>query len=111
MLAVIVEITRIVDWSSYPGCVECRLTDASGREWLFIEKIPIVTADHVVPDSCFPLPGVIACEVVATKRDDLGREVLTVDTGPWQIESTNGVTHFDVLRAELTEFAHCSDEQ
>ena len=26
-----------------PGFVECRLTDAWGREWLFVDKVPVVT--------------------------------------------------------------------
>ena len=58
------EIRRYVD-DDQPGWVECAFTDAHGREWLFIEKVPVVTVEFLNTASGYPRAGVIACEVIA----------------------------------------------
>lgn len=50
MNAIEIEIRRFVD-DSYPGFVECWLTDANGREWSFIEKVPVVTTEDLDAES------------------------------------------------------------
>jgi hypothetical protein len=104
MLGVQVEISRYVD-DAQPGWVECWLTDAWARQWSFVEKVPVVTAADLDAMSPYPQPGVIACQVVARRRDAAGREVVTIDTGsPWSVESTTGDVRFDVLPEQLVEF-------
>ena len=89
---VAVEITRFLK-ADNPGWVECRLVDLSGREHLFHEKIPVVTADDLWADTHYPQPGVIAAIVVKRSTQPNGQESLTVDTAePWGIEFTEGET-------------------
>jgi hypothetical protein len=103
VVGVQVEIVRYTD-DSFPGWVECCLTDAHGRRWSFVEKVPIVTTADIGAASPYPQPGVIACEVVGRRRD-AGREVLTVNTErPWHIEATTGETRFEVDPGQVIEF-------
>jgi hypothetical protein len=103
MFGIAIEIRRYVD-DSQPGWVECGLTDAGGREWLFIEKIPVVTAEDLGISSRYPQPGVIACQVIERRQDD-GREVVVIDTElPWHVEATTGDTRFEVRPEQLVEF-------
>lgn len=101
LLGIHVEITRFLD-ESWPGYVECRLVDCAGEEWFFYEKVPVVAADGIHPNSKFPLPGFIACRVVEKSLQADGRDVVRIDTEiPWHIESTDGKTHFDVFADQL----------
>ena len=63
MNAVGIELRRYVD-DSQPGFVECWLTDANGREWSFVEKVPVVSTEDLDVGSNYPRPGIIACEVI-----------------------------------------------
>ena len=102
MPAVSIEILRIVE-AAYPGFVECRLIDAHGREWMFVEKLPIVTAEDLGPDSNYPRSGVIACEIVEKTRTDDGMEIVIIDTGrPWGIEATTGESRFAIHLEQLS---------
>jgi penicillin-binding protein 1A len=103
-----VEITRFVD-EDQPGFVECTLTDAAGKVWTFVEKVPIVSSESLDASSTYPQPGAIGCVVLSRRRDDLGREVLLIDTSkPDGVESTDGETRFEVL-AELVDGAGTVD--
>ena len=96
-----VEITRFVD-DAQPGFVECSLRDSSGRAWTFVEKVPVVSTDDLDDHSRYPLPGVIACTVVSNRHDHAGQELILVDTSiPWDIESTEGETRFEVKASQL----------
>jgi hypothetical protein len=54
--------------------------------------------------STYPQPGWLACEIVGRRHDAEGRDVIIVDTvQPWGIESTNGMTQFEVLNEQLVE--------
>ena len=98
---VAVEITRFLKVDN-PGWVECRLVDLSGREHLFHEKIPVVTAADIWADTRYPQPGVIAAIVVKQSMQPSGQESLTVDTAePWDIESTAGETIFEIGSHQL----------
>lgn len=88
-----------------PGWVECNLTDAQGRDWRFVEKLPIVTRDSLNASSALPQPGVIACEVVSNSFDVAGHAIAEIDTArPWGVESTEGVTRFVVRAEQLMNF-------
>lgn len=103
MLAVRVEITRYTN-DSNPGWVECRLTDAANKHWTFEEKVPIVTDEYLDAKSDYPRAGVIACKLVKRSRDENGREIVSIDTEePWHVETSDGVTRFDILAEQLTE--------
>jgi hypothetical protein len=80
-----------------PGWVECAFTDARGRDWVFVEKVPVVTAELLDADSTYPRPVILACEVGERVRDEAGREVVVVDAAqPWGIETATGETRFEV---------------
>ncbi len=101
--AVRVQISRFVN-ASNPGWVECRMTDAWGTEWLFEEKLPVVSTDELDEHSEYPQPGLVACEIVKLWRDENDREIATIDSAkPWGVESADGNTHFDVLASQLIE--------
>ena len=88
-----------------PGWVECKLTDAQGHEWRFVEKLPIVTCDSLNASSTLPQPGVIACEVISSGFDASGGAIAEIDTTrPWGVESTDGVTRFVVRTEQLMKF-------
>ena len=63
-----VEIVRYTD-DSQPGWVECRFRDLAGGIHTFVEKVPIVTAEHLDAESLYPRPGLVACEVLSRSRD------------------------------------------
>jgi hypothetical protein len=103
MVGVQVQIVRYAD-DSNPGWVECRLSDAHGREWLFVEKAPIVTDVGLTAASKYPQPGIIDCQVVGRRQADR-REVVAIDTErPWHVEATTGETRFEVCPEQVVEF-------
>ena len=105
-IAVEIQITRYAREGN-PGVVECRLTDAWGKEWLFEKKLPYVENDidgpYLNENSDYPQPGSIQCKVVKRWRDDQGREIASIDTAiPWHVPALDGTTEFDVLSEQLT---------
>lgn len=103
MLGVRVEIIRYAD-DSVPGWVKCRMTDAAGREWSFVEKVPVVTDEPLDALSEYPRPAVIACEVVERRAGADGREAVVIDMGrPWGVQATGGETRFIVHPDQLAE--------
>jgi hypothetical protein len=96
-----VDIVRFVD-DAQPGFVECRLIDAWGHEWSFVDKVPIFTCEDLWSDSSYPYPGFIACEIIERKLGPDAREVVTIDTEkPFDVEATEGGYRFDVLPEQL----------
>ena len=94
-------IVRLVD-EAQPGFVECVMTDAWGTTHIFIDKVPIFTTADLTKNSSYPQRGVIACGVLRRWREHGGREIVTVDTSdPWQVESIEGQTQFDVPASQL----------
>lgn len=89
---------------SVPGLVECELVDAAGQGHRIIEKVPVITRRDVGPESAFPIPEVLACEVLSVRMADDGRSLSRIDTSrPWGVESSAGVSVFEVLSAVLVE--------
>ena len=102
-VSVRVDIIRLVDESN-PGWVECRLVDAHGKTWLFREKAPVVCGEYLDTSSSYPQKGSVACRVLSRSRKPDGQEIVSVDTSEtWGIESTEGVTEFDVLVDQLIQ--------
>ena len=95
---------QIVRWVSddFPGFVECRFADRFGREWIVVEKLPVLTVADLRSDSQFPQPVLIACEVVARRQDGAGRETADVTTkAPWGIKAVDGTTSFQLYAEQL----------
>ena len=63
MPAIRIAIVAYLD-DGFPGFVECQVTDRSGRVWSFVEKVPLVTTEDLRPDTLYPRPGEIGCEVL-----------------------------------------------
>ena len=102
MTSVCVEITRWVE-DYQPGVVECKLIDAAGCEWLFIEKLPLVSEDDsLCASSVYPVPGLIACKVLAYIEDLSRRRTVRITTeNPNHTASVNGQAIFDVLPEQI----------
>lgn len=96
-------ITRFVE-NYQPGIVECRFTDAHGTEHIFVLKMPYVTSEHLAADSLYPIPGSIACRIIDTRETIQGQRVVIVDTDePDAIESSTGISRFEVFADQLTK--------
>lgn len=101
MQTVPIQIVRFVD-PNQPGFVECLLLDAEGQEHRFVEKVPVVTSEHLDEQSHYPRRGVIACEVETSWLEADGRALVRVNTErPWGVESVEGQSRFVVLRSSL----------
>lgn len=71
-----VSISRWVD-DAQPGFVECEFVDTSGLRHMFVEKAPVVSADHIDARTELPVLGSIACMVVS--RNDDGSADIEID--------------------------------
>lgn len=101
MPALRVEIRRLID-TSFPGFVECAFVDAHGRVVVIHEKAPVVTERDIDASTKFPVPGVVACEIVGERGD-----VVRVSTArPWGIAAVDGSDEFDVARGALEDDEH-----
>jgi hypothetical protein len=108
MPAVSIQITRYVD-DHFPGFVECILVDALGAAHIFVEKVPVVSADNLSSASTYPCKGEIECEVCREWQDAAGLAFATVRTErPWGIESTTGETEFTVSSSQLIHTGPCA---
>ena len=95
------EITRWVS-DHFPGFVECRFADRFGREWVIVDKVPALTVAELRSDSRYPQPVLIACEVVARRQDDAGRDITDITTEtPLGIEATDGTRIFQLFAEQL----------
>jgi len=57
-------ITRWVGDDPQPGIVEARARDADGREWVFVDKSAIFSAEPLTSATEYPVGGIIGCEVI-----------------------------------------------
>lgn len=101
MYMVNVQIIRFVD-SSFPGWVECLLTDTSNRQWFFIDKVPVFTEMNLHETSSYPQHGQIACEIIHlwTEQDGQKRCIITTEQ-PWGISAKDGEVEFEVFYDQL----------
>ena len=76
---------------------------------LFIEKVSVVSQEHLDASNSYPTDGVIGCNVVNGSSSTQG--MITVSTEkPWYIESTEGLLLFDVWSDQLTEISGSTSE-
>lgn len=100
-----IQIVRFLGWEPQPGIVEFALTDVQGREYKFVDKIPIVSSEELDETSGYPLPETLACEILSRFRDEHGREFVRITTErPSAVESTEGISEFVVLSSQLCDF-------
>ncbi len=98
------EIVRWVDDEPQPGIVEARIVDADGRTWTFLDKGVIFDPTGIVgPDSVYPCPGLIGCEVLSHQRGgEAGPGPILVTTSrPDAVESVHGTSQFRVTVDQL----------
>jgi hypothetical protein len=98
-----VTILRYLSDDPQPGIVECELIDADGRRHTFIDKTAIFSTHNLDSKSAYPQNGIVACEIVTRWNDPLGRELVRINTTPWGVESTEGLSEFEVLAEHLSK--------
>lgn len=100
MLGVKIKIIEYID-DSQPGWVRCVLTDAFGKEWLFTEKVPIVTSDYLDEKSTYPQEGMINCIIVGENDKD---NCIDIDTSkPYGVYSEEDKTNFTIFKTQLAD--------
>jgi hypothetical protein len=95
MMCLAVQIVRFVD-GHFPGFVECEFKDAEGLSHIFVDKVPIVTAELLDGTSSYPQAGAVPCEVVARWADAKGRELVRISL-KHGITTSDGKFEFVVL--------------
>jgi hypothetical protein len=76
--------------------------DAHGREWVIVEKAPVISTEALGAASSYPRPGIVDCEVIARNEGAVGQDVVVVDIAlRWGIEATTGETRFEVRSDQL----------
>ena len=97
-----VQIVRFV-MEHWPSIVEWELVDADGRSHIFIGKDAMCSMTNLDSRSAYPQSGGMRCIIIESWRDVQGRELARVSTAhPDDLESTDGVTEFVVLRSEIS---------
>jgi hypothetical protein len=97
-----VQIVRFVD-DAQPGVVAAEFVDAVGRSHTLIDKVSIFSEAMLNAASAYPQPGAARCEVLIRKLDAQKREIVRISTlRPDAIESTEGLSEFEVLSPQLS---------
>ncbi len=94
----------ILHWvnDDQPGVVEFSLVDCDGRDWRFVDKLPMVTAEYLDGTSVYPQPGSIRCKILSFGHDATGREIALIDTHkPWYVETVDKKHVFRVFADQL----------
>jgi hypothetical protein len=97
-----VQIVRFGD-DTQPGVVAAEFVDAVGRRHTFIDKAHIFSEAMLDAASAYPQPGAVRCEILLRKQDAQKREIVRITTlRPDSIESTEGLSEFEVLPPQLS---------
>jgi hypothetical protein len=97
MAQIAVSILRWVDDAPQPGLIEFCLVDGSGKDWRFIDKQAIASADFLDAHAEFPRQGRIRCAILALAKDSA-----RIDTDiPWGVVSIDGTHVFEVQAERL----------
>jgi len=91
------QVLRWIDDEPQPGFIEVSLVDCHGRDWRFIDKTSIFSAQAILSTSDYPIAIAIDGHEVSRSRLADGSEVVTVNFR-W-LESVEGMVEFD-LRAD-----------
>ncbi len=103
-----VQIVRCVDDEHFPGWIECAFVDVEGRCHTVVDKIPIFMMDPALDpldrNTKYPQPGGVGCEILEAWHDPQGRDLVRITIErPWGVESTERLSEFVVLAAQLSE--------
>ena len=89
--------TQLIDNSTYPEIVLCEFIDVNDKWHNIIEKWPVVSSENF--ENIFPKDCFIGCVIVEKKANSY-----IVDTEqPWDIESEEGKTIFEIHKSLLIE--------
>jgi hypothetical protein len=104
MKELVIQIVRCVDDKHQPGWLECEFMDVEGRRHTLVDKVPVFSGAPLDNNSKYPRMGGVACEILNTQHDPLGRELvhITIDK-PYHLESTEKLSEFVVLATQLSE--------
>ena len=95
-------IVDILEYTSleFPFWVSCRLCDIYGKEWFFVEKLPVVSYESKIED--FPAKGYIRGKIISRENDI----VLFCTKLPDYVESKDGNNKFYVSINQLIDNKH-----
>jgi hypothetical protein len=87
-----------------PPIVACDFDDAEGHHHTLVDKVLIFRSEWLSPDSKYPQPGSVRCEILGRWRDVSGRELVRITIEkPDHVESTKGLSEFLVVSSQLSE--------
>jgi len=96
------QIVRWVSDEPIPGWIEARFTDATGKVWKLVDKVPIFTAEPLRAHSTYPRPGLVRCEALDRRTDPLGRAIVRVRAIDYPRNEAD-VEEFEVEEAQLLQ--------
>jgi len=77
--------------------------EADGRRHTLIDKVPVFSVEPLDANSMYPRSGAARCIALNQWCDAEGRELMRISTvHPDQIESSDGLSEFVVLREQIT---------
>jgi uncharacterized protein YbjT (DUF2867 family) len=98
-----IKIIEFID-DHQPGFVRCSFTDIENKEWFFIEKGPVVSAEYLDADSLYPLDGTIGCRVMKRQSGENNKEICTIVVDETIDDSLEEREYmFDVFSEQITE--------
>ena len=101
---------RITRWlnddPTYAGLVELHAVDASGREWVFVDKLPIFTIENHTAATLYPVDGYVGCDVVSGGPETSAVRTVWTEGVLASAESINGIitdgtSEFEVRSTDL----------
>ncbi len=104
MPAVRAQAMRWLSGEPQPGLVEVMMTDASGRQWTFVDKWPIFSAQTLTDQTQYPVGVLIDCELTDEDVGGIDQNLVLISTEkPWGVQTTEGQTEFVIRRDQLNE--------
>jgi hypothetical protein len=98
-----VRIIAFVD-DHQPGFVRCSFTDIENKEWFFIEKVPVVSAEYFDAESLYPRDGTIGCRVMKRQSGENNKEICTIVVDEMVDDSLEEREYmFDVFSEQISE--------
>jgi len=95
-------VEYVDDWQ--PGWVKCTFKDVYEKDWLIIEKVPVVSEEYLLKDSSYPTTGVVGCEIISRTFNPENKIILTINIEkPWGITEVNGNSIFEVFDEQVIE--------
>lgn len=101
MNALKIKIIELVDdWQ--PGWVKCTFQDINKKEWVIVDKIPVITNKDLDKNSQYPIDEIIECKILNQSVSTTGEIMMTIDLSqPWGISEEGGQTVFQVSSSQL----------